>query len=201
MPETSPSPTTATVLVVDDESGVRDVVRRVLLNEGYRVIEASDGLDALRVAEAEAAPLDLLLTDLKMPRMDGRQLADALRKRQQNLKVLFLTAYADNLFADRAMLEENTAYLEKPVSARGLNEAVRLLLYGSLSAGQRDEAQPAKLETPPLATTETEYLRISLPDGGAARLMVTGADPSMADIEEVIGALRRHLDERRTAGR
>jgi CheY-like chemotaxis protein len=190
MPDTiQPAPT---VLVVDDEAGVRDVVRRVLLNEGYRVIEASDGMDALSVAQAEGAPLDLLLTDLKMPRMDGRQLADALRQRQPNLKVLFLTAYADNLFVDRAMLEDDTAYLEKPVSAKGLNEAVRLLLYGSL-APRADEPKTPRLENVPVAMTETEYVRVPLPDGGAARVMVTGADPTGADVEAVIEALRRRL--------
>lgn len=188
-----------TVLVVDDEAGVRDVVRRVLANEGYRVIEARDGIDALRIAEAHESPLDLLLTDLKMPKMDGRQLADALRERQPDLKVLFLTAYADSLFADRAMLEENTAYLEKPISSRGLNEAVRLILFGSLS--RPDAHGRPVLDDLPVATVETEYLRIPLGDGGWARLLFTGADPSVADLEEVMEILQRRLQAARDAHR
>jgi CheY-like chemotaxis protein len=186
-----------TILVVDDETGVRDVVRRVLLNEGYRAIAAGDGLEALQVAEAEAAPLDLLVTDLKMPKMDGRQLADALRRRQPDLKVLFLTAYADSLFADRAMLEDNTAYLEKPVSSKGLNEAVRLLLFGSLAA--TGPPRRAGFDDLPLATSETEYLRIPLDGGGWSRVMFTGADPTFADLEAVIAALQQHLQSLRDA--
>jgi CheY-like chemotaxis protein len=183
------------ILVVDDETGVRDVVRRVLLNEGYRVIDARDGQDALGVAQNFGKPLDLLLTDLKMPRMDGRQLADALRERQPDLKVLFLTAYADTLFADRAMLGENTAYVEKPVSSKGLNEAVRLLLFGSLAAAPDATDSPAMSDLS--VASENEYLRVALPDGGSARVLFSGTDPSAADLQAVIVALRRRLDTQR----
>jgi CheY-like chemotaxis protein len=192
MAETASS--TPTILVVDDESGVRAVVCRVLSNEGYRVINAPDGAEALRVARAHHAPLDLLLTDLKMPGINGRELADTLRQTQPSLKVLFLTAYADGLFADRALLEENTAYLEKPVSGKGLNEAVRLLLYGSLAG--KDEPSPAPPADLPIATKETEYLSVPLAAGGSARVLFSAADPSLADIEEVAEALRRHFAAR-----
>jgi CheY-like chemotaxis protein len=184
----------ATILVVDDEAAVRALVARVLSNEGYRVVDAPDGAEALRVARAQPAPLDLLLTDLKMPGIDGRQLADTLRQTQPSLKVLFLTAYADGLFADRALLEDNTAYLEKPVSGKGLNEAVRLLLYGSL-AGKDDPGQAAPPDLP-IATEETEYLRIALAAGGSARVLFSAADPTLADIEEVATALRRQFAAR-----
>jgi CheY-like chemotaxis protein len=122
----------ATVLIVDDEPQMREFVRRVLVTESLHLLEATDGADALEVAGRQATPIDLLLTDLRMPGMDGQRLAAALRPHCPSMKVLFLTGYSDSLFVHDEPLPEGTAFEDKPVSSKRLREAVSLLLYGTL---------------------------------------------------------------------
>jgi hypothetical protein len=163
-----------------------------LLNEGYRVIDARDGMDALHVAQAEPAPLDLLLTDRRCRKWTA-VIADSCASGSPISKSCF--SACDSLFADRAMLEENTR--TRSQSRPRLNEAVRLLLFGTL--GYSDGiAQPA-FDDLPVATSESEYLRIPLVDGGWSRVLFSGADPSCADIEAVIDALQRRLQSLREA--
>src|SRR5690606_15965738 len=85
---------TETVLLAEDEEPLRRVVRRLLVGLGYTVLEAGGGEEALRIAEALGRPIDLLLTDLVMPGMGGRELAAALRARLPRLRVLYITGYA-----------------------------------------------------------------------------------------------------------
>jgi CheY-like chemotaxis protein len=121
------------VLAVDDEDGIREFVARVLRQPGYEVTVASDGDEAIQVAEADG-PFDLLVTDLMMPRMRGDELARRLRLAVPELKVLYLTGFADSLFEQRALLWEDEAFLDKPVSVQGLLEAAALLLVGRVPA-------------------------------------------------------------------
>lgn len=116
------------VLVVDDEPPVRTVVMRILDSEPVDVLWASSGPDALEVAERHLAPIDLLVTDLKMPVMDGRTLAQMMRARFPGLPVLFLSAYSGDLFRDGELLPMGVAYLAKPCSPTALREVVRRLL-------------------------------------------------------------------------
>jgi two-component system cell cycle sensor histidine kinase/response regulator CckA len=116
----------SSVLVVDDEAPVRKFIERVLRRAGYKTATAANGVEALKVASSLDS-LDLVVTDIIMPRMAGHELADRLRARQPALKVLYLTGYADNLFKEKATLGEDEAHLGKPFTIRNLLEAVAQL--------------------------------------------------------------------------
>jgi len=120
---------TKTVLVVDDEESVRLFVERVIRDAGYRTEVAADGPEALEIA-ARLESLDLLVTDVMMPQMTGDELARRLRQSEPALKILYLTGYSDRLFKDKVTLWEDEAFLDKPCTVKGLQEAVSLLLSG-----------------------------------------------------------------------
>jgi two-component system, cell cycle sensor histidine kinase and response regulator CckA len=120
------------VLIVDDEEPVRRFVDRVLREAGCETSLASDGPEALQVA-ATIDRLDLLVTDVMMPQMNGDELARQLRLRDPDLKVLYLTGYSDKLFKEKVMLWDQEAFLDKPCSIAGLLEAVWLLVFGTVN--------------------------------------------------------------------
>jgi len=115
-----------TVLVVDDEDGIRTFVDRVLQGAGYKTVVASSGPDALRVA-ASLETLDMVVTDVMMPEMSGCELARRLRLDNPDLRVLYVTGYSDRLFEEKVMMWANEAFVEKPCSIKALLEAVSLL--------------------------------------------------------------------------
>jgi two-component system, cell cycle sensor histidine kinase and response regulator CckA len=117
----------ARILIVDDDTSVREFVDQVCREAGYTTVRAIDGQDALEMAE-QMGSFDLLLTDELMPRMQGHELARRLRKREPNLKVLYLTGYSDVLFQEKLVLWEHEAFLDKPSTADALLEAVSQLL-------------------------------------------------------------------------
>ena len=119
------------ILVVDDDTAILEFVDRVLRAAGYTTTLATDGPEALKVAE-EQGPFDLLLTDVMMPTMNGDKLARQLRLREPTLKVLYLTGYSDRLFKDKGTLWEGEAFLDKPCTVNSLLQAVSLLLVGHL---------------------------------------------------------------------
>jgi two-component system cell cycle sensor histidine kinase/response regulator CckA len=119
------------ILVVEDDDGIRDLVDRVLREGGYETRVAPDGLAALGLLEADAS-CDLLLTDLLMPEMAGDELVRRARALHPNLKVLYLTAYSDRLFAERSALWEDEAFIDKPITINGLRQAVSLALFGHM---------------------------------------------------------------------
>jgi two-component system, cell cycle sensor histidine kinase and response regulator CckA len=123
---------TTRVLVVDDEEPIRLFVERALREAGYEIAIAANGIEALKLAEPER-PLDLLITDLVMPVVRGDELARRLRQRHPDLKVLYLTGYADELFKLRITLWANEACLNKPATVTELLEAVSLILSRNLS--------------------------------------------------------------------
>lgn len=117
------------ILAVDDEPGVLALVRRCLDDERVTLIEASSGKQALeRIASGPA--FALLITDLRMPEMEGDELARQVRTREPDLKVLYLTSHADRLFDAKPQLWAEEAYLDKPFTREGLREAIALLLFG-----------------------------------------------------------------------
>jgi two-component system cell cycle sensor histidine kinase/response regulator CckA len=123
------SPELPLVLIVDDEPALVKLGKRALESAGYRVIVAHSGAEALTVSSAER--VQLLLTDLNMPGMSGRALAMELRKAHDGLKILYLTAHADELFGLVNLLEADEAFLEKPVTAEALRDAVAMHLFGT----------------------------------------------------------------------
>jgi CheY-like chemotaxis protein len=121
-----PSQGPTTVLIVDDEEPIRRVVERILNSAGYITRLASGGADAIAAAEG-VDRIDVLVTDMMMPEMNGDEVARRLRQKHPALKVLYYTGYGDRLFDQKTTMWEGEAFLEKPCSARGLLEAVSLL--------------------------------------------------------------------------
>ena len=117
------------ILAVDDEPGVLALVRRCLDDERVTVFEASSGKGALSHFP-KGPTLDLLITDLRMPEMEGDELARQIRMLDPDLRVLYLTSHADRLFEAKKQLWAEEAYLDKPFTREGLREAVALLLLG-----------------------------------------------------------------------
>lgn len=130
---TGKSVQSATVLVVDDEAPVRAIERRVLEEGGYQVLEASNGLEGLAMLDG-AASLDLVVADLDMPQLGGDEMVRRIRQARPDLRVLYVTGHIDRLM-DTRPLWEGEAFLEKPFNAKGLKEAVSLLLYGTTTRG------------------------------------------------------------------
>jgi two-component system cell cycle sensor histidine kinase/response regulator CckA len=121
---------TETILLVEDEAPVRSVTRQLLQRNGYTVLEAPDGPTALALADGEqlGTHVDLLLTDVIMPGMSGRELANQLRERRPALRVLFMSGYTDDAVVRHGMLEPGLAYVEKPFRAPMLLRKVREVL-------------------------------------------------------------------------
>ncbi len=117
-----------TVLLVEDEESVRSLARRLLHALGYHVLEASSGPDALRLAAAHRGGIDLLLTDVVMPRMSGRELADRLAEARPGVKVLYMSGYTDDAVVRHGVLEEGVAFLQKPFPPAALATRVREVL-------------------------------------------------------------------------
>jgi two-component system, cell cycle sensor histidine kinase and response regulator CckA len=117
------------VLIVDDEESIRAFAARALRETGYDVVVASDGPDALTIVE-QSGPFDLYLIDLMMPRMRGDELARRLQQTDPGVKILYFTGYSDSLFNEKKMLWQNEAFVEKPISLKGLLEAASLSLFG-----------------------------------------------------------------------
>jgi two-component system cell cycle sensor histidine kinase/response regulator CckA len=116
---------TATVLVVEDEDALRANIRRLLEAAGYQVIEAPNGASALQLLDdSTAPPVGLVLTDLRMPIMDGRQLASALARRRPSLPIVFMSGFTAQLM-DLRLVSPNLAFLAKPFRDQDLLAAVR----------------------------------------------------------------------------
>jgi PAS domain S-box-containing protein len=117
-----------TILLVEDEQEVRGLARDILASCGYTVIEARHGVDALAVAARHEGPIDLLLTDVIMPQMGGRELAERLHAARPETKVLFMSGYSDAGLGEHHAWARQTAFLEKPFSSHGLAEKVAAVL-------------------------------------------------------------------------
>jgi PAS domain S-box-containing protein len=119
---------TETVLVVEDESAVRQLVSGVLRRCGYTVIVADDGFDALRASEAQNVKIDLLLTDVVMPGMSGRRLADRLAAQRPGLRILYMSGYTEHAIIHHGVLDAGTDFIEKPFTPDQLARKVRKAL-------------------------------------------------------------------------
>ncbi|MDQ2642901.1 MAG: response regulator [Myxococcota bacterium] len=127
-PAPSDRPGTETVLLVDDEPLVREATRRTLRSLGYQVIGAKSADDALRIAAEKVDSIDLVITDVMMPGMNGLELARELGKIRPSLKVLFISGYTAGVLAERGFLHENLNFLQKPVARDALAARIRELL-------------------------------------------------------------------------
>jgi CheY-like chemotaxis protein len=118
-----------TILLVEDEPIVRMLASRILREQGYTVLEATNGIEALQLVEDQAGqPIQLLLTDLIMPLLGGLKLAEQLKSRWSDLKVLLMSGYPSGLHLPEGELEPQLTYLQKPFTAEMLACRVRQLL-------------------------------------------------------------------------
>ncbi len=119
---------TETLLLVEDEAAVRSSARRLLERQGYHVLEARHGADALRIVEEGGRPIDLVVTDLVMPEMGGKELAERLRAHRPGLKVLFMSGYTEKAIASGGVMPPNTGFVEKPFTVEQLMRRLREIL-------------------------------------------------------------------------
>ncbi|HWZ88911.1 MAG TPA: ATP-binding protein, partial [Polyangiaceae bacterium] len=127
-PEKKSAPETETILLVEDEAQVRKLIRGVLSSAGYRVLDAGDPLQALRLSEDFNGEIQLLVTDVVMPTMNGRELAELLKRTRQQTKVLYLSGYTDDAIAHHGVLDPSIVLLQKPVTPDALLLRVREVL-------------------------------------------------------------------------
>ncbi|HEX7087476.1 MAG TPA: response regulator [Vicinamibacterales bacterium] len=119
---------TETILVAEDEDGVRSLTREVLEKYGYTVLEASNGEEALSLSDRYQGRVHLLLSDVVMPRMGGPELAQALLRKRPDMKVLYMSGYTDHPMVRRGVVDAGVAFLQKPFTPTSLVSRVRELL-------------------------------------------------------------------------
>ncbi len=119
---------TETILVVEDEHDVRQLVCETLEMMNYKVIEASNGIEALQIIENDHKHIELVLTDVVMPEMSGKELIDKIAKRHKNIKVLFMSGYTENTIVHKGILETGTNFIQKPFTPAALIQKVRQVL-------------------------------------------------------------------------
>jgi CheY-like chemotaxis protein len=117
-----------TILLTEDEQDVREVAREFLESGGYTVIEARDGLEAMRLVEKHQGAIDLLITDMVMPGMPGQELASRLRERCPELRMLYMSGYSERAAAESMQGDPSVRLLAKPFSRSALLRTVHELL-------------------------------------------------------------------------
>jgi len=124
----SPARSSETVLLVEDEDGVRHLAREVLQGQGYTVLEARHPIEALRLGAEYRGVIHLLITDVVMPVMGGREVANRLVARCPEMRVLYMSGYTDEAIVHHGVLDAGTAFLQKPFSVTGLVQKVHEVL-------------------------------------------------------------------------
>jgi len=123
---------TETILVVEDDLQVRSILRRVLTKVGYRILLADNGAEALKLWHEHQGTIHLVVTDVVMPKMSGKELVTQLMKTQPNVKVLYMSGFTDDALGNHGVLEPGTPFIAKPFTADQLKSKVRHVLDGRL---------------------------------------------------------------------
>jgi len=121
---------TGTIMVVEDEPAVRKLAVTALKRQGYTVLSAGSGADCLEALEDHQGPLDLVLTDVVLPGMDGRSLLDEVRKAHPDVSAVFMSGYSEEVITHHGVLEEGIDFVQKPFSIRYLTQRVREAVQG-----------------------------------------------------------------------
>jgi PAS domain S-box-containing protein len=122
---------TGTVLLVEDDAMVADMTASMLESMGYSAVRAASPMDAIEYCRRGEAPVDVILTDVVMPGMNGREMADSIRSSRPEARVVFMSGYTSDLVAARGIVEEGMFFIQKPFSMRGLGEILRKALGAS----------------------------------------------------------------------
>jgi DNA-binding NtrC family response regulator len=120
----------ATILLVEDDEMVRNLVRETLERQGYKMIDAADPLEARRIADHHKGAIQLLITDVVMPRLNGKDLALQVSQRRPDIKVLYMSGYTDSAIVNSGILQKEVAFLQKPFTPAALIEKVHDVLEG-----------------------------------------------------------------------
>jgi CheY-like chemotaxis protein len=162
-------PGTETILLVEDEANLRYLARQYLEKQGYRVIEAADGAVAMQIAVAHDGTIHLLLTDVIMPGMNGRELAQRISEIRPNVKVLYMSGYTENVIGQDGTLDAGVRLLQKPFNLRDLKSKVREVLDATptppevVMSMQSAEPQPTtRVRHAPPARAQRFHLHLPL---------------------------------------
>jgi PAS domain S-box-containing protein len=117
-----------TILLVEDEQGVRHLIREMLKQQGYTILEATDGQEALKIVATYEKPIDLLLTDVVLPKISGSKLAGEVQTLRPDIKVLFISGYTENAIAHHGVLDSDVNFLSKPFTLESLVGKIRGVL-------------------------------------------------------------------------
>jgi len=120
-----------TILIVDDSDMVRLVIANALEMRGYKVLTASNGDEALLLSERHQGPIHLMLTDVVMPKMCGRELVKQLAPLRPEMKVLYMSAYPEDIIGPRGVLDKDTHFIQKPYKMEVLLQKMRQMLDSS----------------------------------------------------------------------
>jgi CheY-like chemotaxis protein len=124
-PGAASSTGTETILLVEDEAVVRDLVCEILRESGYVVLSANSGTDAMKITAEHIKSIDLLITDVVMPEMSGPELANTLRRARGEMRILYMSGYTDDAVLVRQGLPENSAFIRKPYTPQQFLQKVR----------------------------------------------------------------------------
>jgi PAS domain S-box-containing protein len=167
LPETfAGAPGTETILLVEDEANLRYLARQFLEKQGYRVLDAADGALAMQIALAHEGTIHLLLTDVIMPGMNGRELAQRVLQLRPSVKVLYMSGYTENVIGQNGTLDAGVRLLQKPFTLRDLKGKVREVLDSIPSPSEvamSVQADPARsLQHPPLSRAQRFQIHLPL---------------------------------------
>jgi two-component system, cell cycle sensor histidine kinase and response regulator CckA len=124
-----------TILLVEDQEAVRESAAEYLAENGYTVLKASVGSEALEIAKRRKQPIHLLLTDVVMPQMSGRELSEKITRNHPETKVIFMSGYSNNLLSNQQVLDPKRELVQKPFLLTTLGQRIREILTGGLAAG------------------------------------------------------------------